>query len=136
MAYDPQAVKVLGLNETIRYLRAIGTPDAELKAAAIKGADMVANTGRTLAPVGKTGKLKASIRSYATLRAAGVRAGKASVPYANPIHWGWFYDRENFIYKNIMPQPFLYKALGLKRQQILDTYIENMRKLINRYNKY
>jgi len=136
MAEVPQAVKVLGLNQTIRYLKSIGTPDAELKAAAIQGADMVAGEARTLAPVGKTGKLRASIRSYATLRAAGVRAGKASVPYANPIHWGWFYDSERFIYKNIMPQPFLYKALGYKRQEILDNYIENMRKLINKYNKY
>lgn len=37
----------------------------------------------------KTGRLKATIRSSGQAKDGVVRAGKKSVPYGPPIHWGW-----------------------------------------------
>jgi len=74
-----------------------------------------------------TGRLLKSLRVYN--RGASVSVG-TTVPYANPIHWGWFYDRNNFVKKRIKPNPFLARALGYNRQEILDTYKRNLKKLI------
>jgi hypothetical protein len=62
-----------------------------------------------------------------------IRAGLKKVPYANPIHWGWFYDRNNFITKNIKPNPFMARALEYNRDDILKKYAEEMAKLIAKY---
>lgn len=129
-------IKVAGLNKAIRALKEIGVPNAEVQAAGTAAAEIVASTSRTLVPV-KSGKLLRSIRTAKQLRKAIVRAGNnGKVPYANPIHWGWFYDRENFVYKNILPQPFFTKALGLTRDQVYKTYVANIEKLLNKYKKY
>jgi hypothetical protein len=130
--YD--ALQVKGLSEAVKALRAIGAPASEIKQAGLESAKLVAVEGRRQAP-SRTGNLIRSIRSYATLKGAGVRAGNAKVPYANPIHWGWFYDKNNFIEKNIKPNPFFSRALGYKREEIEATYTENMNKLLRKWNQ-
>ena len=128
-------IKVKGLNEALRALKAIGTPTAEVQAAAQQAGEIVASMSRTLVPV-KTGALRATIRSRKQARKVLISAGNnTKVPYANPIHWGWYYDKNNFIKKNIMPQPFFAKALGLTRQQVYETYFTNINKLFNKYYK-
>jgi HK97 gp10 family phage protein len=129
-------LKVVGLKQLLNDLDAIGAPAAEIKAAGVEAGDIVASEARSLAPV-KSGKLRATIKTAKLLRKVEVRAGNnRSVPYANPIHWGWFYDRDNFVQKNIMPNPFLAKALGITRNEVLKTYNDNIQKLLNRYKKY
>jgi HK97 gp10 family phage protein len=128
-------IKVQGLNEALRALKAIGTPVAEVQAAAQQAGEIVASMSRTLVPV-KSGKLRATIRAKKQARKVLVSAGNnTTVPYANPIHWGWYYDKNNFVKKNIMPQPFFAKALGLTRQEVYETYFTNMNKLFNKYYK-
>jgi hypothetical protein len=128
-------IKVQGLNDALRALKAIGTPTAEVQAAAQQAGEIVASMSRTLVPV-KSGRLRATIRSAKQARKVVVSAGNNSkVPYANPIHWGWYYDKNNFVKKNIMPQPFFAKALGLTRQQVYETYFTNINKLLNKYYK-
>jgi HK97 gp10 family phage protein len=125
-----QAIAVEGLNETVRALKAIGVPAKEIKAASKQAADLVANSARAIAP-NRTGALSRSIKSAALLKGAVVRAGNNSVPYSNPIHWGWFFDKKNNHKRNIKPQPFFVKALGYRRQDIIDTFEKNMKKLIH-----
>jgi hypothetical protein len=128
-------IKVQGLNEALRALKAIGTPTAEVQAAAQQAGEIVASMSRTLVPV-KSGKLRSTIKARKQARKVLVSAGNNStVPYANPIHWGWYYDKNNFVKKNIMPQPFFAKALGLTRQQVYETYFTNINKLLNKYYK-
>jgi hypothetical protein len=128
-------IKVQGLNEALRALKAIGTPTAEVQAAAQEAGEIVASMSRTLVPV-KSGKLRATIRAKKQARKVLVSAGNnTKVPYANPIHWGWYYDKNNFVKKNIMPQPFFAKALGLTRKQVYETYFTNINKLFNKYYK-
>lgn len=121
------ALQVKGLTEAVKALKAVGTPNSEIKNAGRES--LVAVEGRKQAPR-RNGDLIASIRAVVTLRGAGVRAGGTRVPYANPIHWGWFYDKQNNQAKNIAPNAFFSRALGYKKEEILATYEKNMQALI------
>jgi hypothetical protein len=128
-------IKVENLRQVIRALKEIGVPTAEVGKASQEAANIVANMSRSLVPV-RSGKLRATIKSKRQARKVLVSAGtNKSVPYANPIHWGWFYDRNNFVKKNILPNPFFAKALGLTRNEVYKTYFVNMNKLFNKYYK-
>ena len=60
----------------------------DLKSAHAKAAGIVVGYARPHTPR-RSGRLAESVRSTGTGTAAIIRAGFASVPYANPIHWGW-----------------------------------------------
>lgn len=130
-SYQPAGIKVRGFNQAIRALRELGVPDEEIKRAGSQSGDLVANEARTLVPV-RTGKLRDSIRVSKTLRKVTIQAGnnrksKSGVPYANPIHWGWFK-------RNIKPQPFFVKALGITRDEVFRNYYDQIAKLIAKQN--
>ena len=112
-------VKVTNLREINKALAAIGVPKEAVKDAGKQSGELVANEARSLVPV-RTGNLRNSIRVGAT---ANNRTSKSAVPYANPIHWGWFK-------KHIRPQPFFVRALGYTRSEIYDNYFKQMEKLI------
>jgi HK97 gp10 family phage protein len=125
----PTGVKVRGFNQAVRALRAVGVPDSEIRDAGKDAGEIVANEARSLVPV-RTGRLRDSIRVSRQLRKVTVAAGnnrksRSGVPYANPIHWGWFR-------RNIKPQPFFIKALNLTREDVWKKYYENMDKLIKK----
>lgn len=120
---DPAGIKVAGLKQAIKALQAIGVPVAEIKAAGSEAGELVAGQARALAPV-RTGALRNSIRVSKSLNRVSVSAGNnKSVPYANPIHWGWFK-------RNIKPQPFFVKALGITRDEVYQNYYRSLDKLI------
>jgi hypothetical protein len=120
---DPAGIKVAGLKQAIKALQAIGVPAAEIKAAGSEAGELVAGQARALAPV-KSGALRNSIRVSKSLNRVSVSAGNnKSVPYANPIHWGWFK-------RNIRPQPFFVKSLGITRDQVYQNYYRSLDKLI------
>ena len=120
---DPAGIKVAGLKQAIKALQAIGVPAAEIKAAGSEAGELVAGQARALAPV-RSGALRNSIRVSKSLNRVSVSAGNnKSVPYANPIHWGWFK-------RNIKPQPFLVKALGITRDEVYQNYYRSLDKLI------
>jgi HK97 gp10 family phage protein len=120
---DPAGIKVAGLKQAIKALQAIGVPTAEIKAAGSEAGELVAGQARALAPV-RTGALRNSIRVSKSLNRVSVSAGNnKTVPYANPIHWGWFK-------RNIKPQPFFVKALGITRDEVYQNYYRSLDKLI------
>jgi hypothetical protein len=86
------AVEVHGARRLRSTLKAAGVDLADLKAAHAQVAKLVEQRARPRTPntSGRsTGALAASFRSSGTARAAIVRAGRASVPYAGVIHFGW-----------------------------------------------
>lgn len=85
-----------------RTLRAAGRDLADIKAAHRAAGNVVRGRATGTAPR-RTGRLAGTIRVGATATSAYVRAGRASVPYAGPIHWGW--PR-----RGIAPQPWLSEA--------------------------
>jgi len=127
MAVQP-GVKVKNLREINKALDAIGVPKDAIKDAGKESGALVANEARGLVPV-RTGALRNSIRVGATARgkitvkAGNNRSSSSGVPYANPIHWGWFK-------RNIRPQPFFVRALGYTRTEIYENYFSQMEKLI------
>ena len=123
MAYDPAGIKIAGLKSAIRALQEVGIPDNEIKQAGSEAGEIVAKEARGLAPV-RTGRLRDSIRVSKALRKVSISAGNnKSIPYANPIHWGWFK-------RNIKPQPFFVKALGITRDEVYQQYYRNVEKLL------
>jgi hypothetical protein len=120
---EPAGIKVKGYKQAIKALQAIGVPAAEIKAAGSEAGELVAGQARALAPV-RSGALRNSIRVSKALNRVSVSAGNnRSIPYANPIHWGWFR-------RNIKPQPFFIKALGITRDEVYRNYYRSLDKLI------
>ena len=121
-------IKVTNLREINKALRNIGTPNDAIKKAGKESGELVANEARSLVPV-RSGALRNSIRVSALLSgkvsvsAGNNRTTKSGIPYANPIHWGWFK-------RNIKPQPFFVKALGYTRAEVYKNYFKQVEKLI------
>jgi HK97 gp10 family phage protein len=127
-------IKVVGLNEAIRSLRAIGVPSAEIGEASKEAGELVANTARSLVPV-RTGALRSTIKAKKIARKVVVSAGNNTrVPYANPIHFGWNYDKRNLQAKNIRPRPFFSNALSRNRSQVYKIFFDNIEKLFQKYS--
>jgi HK97 gp10 family phage protein len=127
-------IKVVGLNEAIRALRAIGVPSAEIGLASQEAGELVANRARSLVPV-RTGALRATIKAKKIARKVVVSAGNNTrVPYANPIHFGWNYDKKNLQPKNIRPRPFFSNALTSTRSQVYQIFFDNIEKLFQKYS--
>ena len=136
MAYRPkaneQAISIDGLSECFRALRAVGTPVEAIKEANRESGEIVAKTARNIVPV-QSGALRRTIRVANVSTNVKIRAGSARMPYANPIHWGWFRDRKRGFNRNILPNPFMSKALGYTREEVLLNYVTNIQKLINKH---
>lgn len=136
-APEQNGIKVKNLKEIRQALKAVGAPKDEIKQAGKNAGEIVANEARSLVPV-KSGALRNSIRVSALLSgkvsvsAGNNRTTRSGIPYANPIHWGWYYDSKNFIKKNIMPQPFFSKAVGYTRNEVFDNYFKSIDNLIER----
>lgn len=83
-------VQLEGGRKFRKSLVAAGGDLRDLKEAHTQAAQLVAGAARAGAPVGDTGKLARTVRGAGSNTTATVRAGSNAVPYANPIHWGWF----------------------------------------------
>ena len=121
---NTSGIKVKGLRSSIKALQAIGVDAAEIKQAGNDAGEIVAREARNLVPV-RTRNLRNSIRTSKALNKVSVSAGNnGKVPYANPIHWGWFK-------RNIKPQPFFIKALGITRDEVYQNYYRSINRLID-----
>lgn len=124
---NASGIKVKGYKAGIKALQAIGVPDAEIKAAGTAAGELVAAEARTLVPV-RTGTLRDTIRVSRALNKVSISAGNSGkVPYANPIHWGWFK-------RHIRPNPFFAKALGVTRTEVFQNYYAQIDKLIAKHS--
>jgi len=128
-----ESIKVEGLKETIKDLQALGVEKQAFIDINLEAAEILMSAARPLIPV-RTGNLAGTMRASKTVQYAQVSLGKAKVPYAPVIHYGWFYDRNNFIKKNIKPNPFLSKALRQNYAEIMKRYDESVQKVLNRFS--
>lgn len=127
-----EGFKVEGLRELLSALRKIDPElKLEIKEANREAAQLVYKTALPKVPVGhdrkghKAGTLRRSVRVLASQRRGQVAAGRASVPYAGVIHFGW-------PARHIRPQPFLYDALDARRSQVRRIYERRVAKVIGR----
>jgi hypothetical protein len=141
MAYVESGIYVEGLNNILTGLKAMGSDATrELVALNLKVGNLVVKEAKgfladSLVPNTKsTGQLSGSIKASRSLKGVIVMAGNnGSIPYANPQNWGWFYDGDNFITKNILPKQYMNKAAAKVRGRVGEFYIQD---LIAIYNKY
>lgn len=123
---DRFAVHPAGLADLQRELRQVKDKelDNELKAIHKALADEV--LARALPNVPEaSGALKASVRSAGTKRDAIGRAGKASVPYAPIVHWGW-------PARGVQSRPFLREASLALEADITDRYDQAVATMLDR----
>lgn len=73
----------------------------------------------------RTGALAASGRGSGNTSRAAVEFGGASVPYANPIHWGW-------PARHIRAQPFLSEAIRQTEAIWERVYTDSMQRMVDR----
>ncbi len=117
-------MRVRGAGELRKQMKKAGVDMQEMKDAHREVADIVAKRGKGDAPVGDSGKLAQSVRATGTQRAAVIRAGRKSVPYAGPIHWGW-------PARNIAAQPFLTEAAEATEPAWTGTYLAAVDKILD-----
>jgi len=79
---------VEGARELRKQMRAAGVDFENMREAHQKIGQIATPAVRAGCPV-RTGRLAGTVRATATRTNTTIRAGFKSVPYANPIHWGW-----------------------------------------------
>lgn len=119
-----EGVRIEGLDTLVRTLNRAGVDITELKDAHKRAGEIVATEAESRAPR-VSGKLAGSIRSARQAKRARVQAGRASVPYAGPIHWGW--PR-----RNIEPNPFLSDAAQATESRWRDAYVHDVQAALDK----
>lgn len=110
--------RVQGLNAVVRDLQAMGLEVEDLKDAFSSIAAEGAQVAAGYAPV-RSGRLSRDVRGNRAKSKAVVTAGRASVPYAGPINYGW-------PARNIAANGFMQKAdevMAPRAIQMLETEI-------------
>lgn len=130
-------IEVKDLGVTIKALQELGADNKSLQEPGYKAAEILIQRSRPLIPV-KTGALSSAARPRRIQRGGSVMVSGKTVPYANPIHWGWLVvsaahkgTLKAGTYRGIKPNPFFSEALGYSKDEILRTYEQAMQKLIN-----
>jgi hypothetical protein len=123
MAGRGPALRVEGGKTLRRTLKEAGIGLADLKDAHAQVAQLVVRAAEPAAPH-RTGALAATMRGSGQAGAAVVRAGRASVPYAGPIHWGW-------PARHIKAQPWIYDAAQASAEQWTGLYLAALEKIID-----
>lgn len=118
------------LRLALKAMKELGADMSVIKDAGQKAAEILLQRSIPLIPV-KSGLLRESAETGRLNVGGSVRVRGTIVPYANPIHWGWIYDKKRFIYRGIKPQPFFTEALGYSRDEIFATYNRLMQQNIN-----
>lgn len=117
---DGARVEVTGLRAALRDMERMGVEAEELRELMSSIAELVADAAN---PPRKSGSLAGTIRPGRVKTRAVIRAGRASVPYAGPIHYGW-------AARNITPRPFLTDALASRQAAILAELDAGLQRLI------
>ncbi len=115
-------VRVVGGARLVRTMRAAEIDLDELKEVTIAAGALAAAAIRPLVPV-RTGRLLGSLRSSKAARKSTVSVGRASLPYAGPVHWGW---------KAHGIEPSLFGPRGLEAAEpaIHELYVDGIEKIL------
>ena len=126
MAAPGVSIQVVGLKSLVDELRTAGKalPREMSKTNRSVVQDIVVPAAKVEVPV-RSGDLQRSIRAGGRQTEGRVVAGKAAVPYAGVIHFG---SAE----MGISPNPFLYRALDSRRDEVLKAYQVAVNKLLKR----
>jgi hypothetical protein len=136
-------VRVEGAKELARAFRRAGGSTRELSGAYRAIARELVPPAQRAAPR-RTGRLADSTRGLARSTAAILAAGGARVPYAGVIHFGnpsvRTYPAKSGAKRAtgtlgvIRPQPWLYRTLDSRRDEVLEAFDRNVAALLRRHD--
>lgn len=118
------SIEVEGIRELVRELKQFEDGTKDLKALHTRAAALVKKGAR---PPRRSGRLAATLRSSGQARTGIVRAGRASVPYAAVIHWGWKK-------RGIRANPYLSDSLEKNEAKVFNLYREGLADLVKKHN--
>lgn len=116
-------VQVQGARELRRTLRKAGADMQQVKSLHAEVGGIVAGAARPATP-NRSGRLAGTVRSSGTQTSSVVRAGRASVPYAGPTHYGW-------PARNIEPQPWLTDAAHQTEPRWSATFMAGIERILS-----
>lgn len=119
-------VRITGLRKTVRALEAAGVAAESMRDLMHAVGQIVVAAARPDAPV-LSGALAGTLRAGRGKTKAVVRAGRASVPYAGVIAYGW-------PARNIAAQPFLQNAVQSTRAQTFQALDDGIGDLLRKQN--
>lgn len=105
-----------GLRQAAAAFRQAGVDMQQLKGAYKEMSGVVKQGVAGVIPV-RSGDLKRSLRASATQKSGVVRAGRASIPYAGVINYGWPGH-------NIEAQHYMERGLELSEAEVISLYAE------------
>jgi hypothetical protein len=106
----------------------LGATNKELGQASFEAGIITARSVQAFIPV-KTGKLQRTVKAGKQATKVVVTIGNnTTARYAGPINYGW---REH----NVKGQYFLQMAIRRTRQRVLDTYLDGIQRLFNKYER-
>lgn len=120
-------IEVEGARELRRALKNMDGRLKDLKDTHQAAGELVASAARTFVPH-VSGRLHDTIRTDRRAAGASVLAGRARVPYAGPIHFGW-------PSRGIEAQPFLYAAIELRRDEVAAQYVKAIDGLVRQLDR-
>jgi len=122
---EASTIRIEGIDKLRRALVKLDqAAKDDFKAAGKSAAEIVERQAKTEVPV-RSGNLRNTIRSSGQQRGGVVSAGRAKVPYAGPIHFGWGRRR-------IHPNPFLYRAADKRVNEVTEAYLAQVYEIWNR----
>lgn len=127
MARRTPLVQVEGAREVRAALKRFDGRLDDLKDVHQAAGQPVADEARAIVPV-DDGDLRGTIRLDRRAAGVAVLAGRAAVPYAGVIHFGWAAH-------GIEPDPFLYDAADSRADEVRARYADGIGDLVKKYDR-
>jgi hypothetical protein len=143
-SFDP--IRIPNLGKIQRNLKDLGASRQEMQNASFEAGIITARSIQAFIPV-KTGKLKSTVKAARLQSKVVVSVGnRTTATYAAPVNFGWLFvgaghskmaksKRVKTGKPNILPSRFMEKAIKNTRQRVLDTYLDELQKLVNKYER-
>lgn len=119
-------VRVEGLSSVVRNLQRMGVEVEDLRDAFARIAEEVKPDYQSVTPV-KSGALRADYRTSKTKGKANLYVGRASIPYAGPINYGW-------PARNIAPRNFVARGDEIAAPKASRSLEEEISRLVSSLN--
>lgn len=142
------SVRIPNLYKMQKALIEMGASKQELANASYEAGKITATeVQRQLGPISRTGKLRSTVKASKIARKVVVTVGNnTTATYAAPVNFGWLIvgpghakapksTRPKKGKPDIKPRRFMEKAIIATRQQVLDTYLDMLQALVNKYER-
>jgi hypothetical protein len=124
------SIRIPGLKNIQAHLKELGASNKEFGDASFKAANIAAEHVRTqIGTFSKSGKLLRSVKASRVMRKVQITVGsKTKVPYAAALNYGYRAGK-------IEGKYFLQMGIRRARQKVLDTYLDELQKLADKYER-